>query len=326
MTTPVPVPNSSSSSTSAPDAEPLLDALVVGAGPAGLTAATYLARFHRDFVVVDGGKSRARWIPESNNCPGFPHGIGGTALLGKLREQALGFGVRIEQGQVARLERAGEHFLPTAEDGRRWRARCVLLATGVVDVMPAMDGLEDGIARHAVRLCAVCDGYEASDDAIAVLAPADEAIRHALFLRSFSRDVTAIRSEDGEPSDECAALALKAGVELLPAARAMRCLPGDGCEVDTDAGRRRFDTLYPVLGADAQSQLAVALGAKVDDNGELVVDERQQTTVDGLYAIGDVVSALNQIAVGMGHAAIAATAVHNRLPRNWRERQDPAAA
>ena len=324
MTTPEPAPSSSSSSTSAPDAEPLLDVLVVGAGPAGLTAATYLARFHRDFVVVDGGKSRARWIPESNNCPGFPHGIGGEALLGKLREQARSFDVIIEDGRIAQLQRDGGHFIAIAEDGRRWRARYVLLATGVVDVMPAMDGLEAGIARHAVRLCAVCDGYEASDDAIAVLAPADEAIRHALFLRSFSRNVTAIRSEPGEPSEECATLARQAGVALLPPATAMRYLPGGGCEIDTDDGSHRFDTLYPVLGGNAQSQLAVALGARVDENGELVVDERQQTSVDGVYAMGDVVSALNQIAVALGHAAIAATAVHNRLPRNWRERQDPA--
>ncbi len=321
MTTPAPAPNSSSSSTSAPAAEPLLDVLVVGAGPAGLTAATYLARYHRSFVVVDAGKSRARWIPASHNCPGFPHGVGGEALLGKLREQARSFDVAIEEGRIGKLERADEGFVATSDDGRRWRARFVLLATGVVDVMPAMDGLEDGIARHAVRLCAVCDGYEASDDAIAVLAPADDAIHHALFLRSFSRRVTAIRSEDGEPSDECARLAREAGVTLLPTATAMRCLPGDGCEVDTDAGTHRFDTLYPVLGSDAQSGLALALGADADDNGELITDERQQTSVDGLYAIGDVVSALNQISVAQGHAAIAATAIHNRLPRNWREIQ-----
>ena len=86
-------------------------------------------------------------------------------------------------------------------------------------------------------------------------------------------------------------------------------------------GTRRFDTLYPVLGSDAQSQLAIGLGADVDDNRELRVDARMQTSVDGLYAIGDVVSGLNQISVGMGHAAIAATCIHNRLPRNWRERQ-----
>jgi len=314
-----PAPNSSSSSPSARDAD-VLDVLVVGAGPAGLTAATYLARFHRRFAVVDAGKSRARWIPTSNNCPGFPSGIGGDALLGKLRMQAEGFDVCIEDGRIERLQRDGDAFVATAADGRSWRSRFVLLATGVVDVMPAMDGLEAGIASHAVRLCAVCDGYEASDADIAVLAPVDDAIRHAAFLRSFSRRVAAIPTEAGAPSPECAALAEQAGIELLPPALAMRC-DDNGCVVDTEAGERRFDTLYPVLGCDAQSRLATALGAAVDDNGELTVDARMQTSVEGLYAIGDVVSALNQISVAIGHAAIAASALHGRLPANWREKQ-----
>ena len=314
-----PAPNSSSSSPSDRDAD-VLDVLVVGAGPAGLTAATYLARFHRRFAVVDAGKSRARWIPTSHNCPGFPSGIGGDALLGKLRMQAEGFDVCIEDGRIERLERDGEAFVATAADGRSWRARFVLLATGVVDLMPAMEGLEAGIASHAVRLCAVCDGYEASDADIAVLAPVDDAIRHAAFLRSFSQRVAAIPSEAGEPSPECAELAKQADIEVLAPALALRC-DDEGCVVETEAGQRRFDTLYPVLGCDAQSRLGTALGAAVDDNGELTVDARMQTSVDGLYAIGDVVSALNQISVAMGHAAIAASALHGRLPSNWREKQ-----
>jgi thioredoxin reductase (NADPH) len=183
-----------------------------------------------------------------------------------------------------------------------------------------MDGLEAGIASHAVRLCAVCDGYEASDADIAVLAPVDDAIRHAAFLRSFSQRVAAVPSETGAPSAECVRMVEEAGIELLPPALALRC-DETGCVVDTEAGTRRFDTLYPVLGSDAQSRLATDLGATVDDNGELTVDARMQTSVDGLYAIGDVVSALNQISVAMGHAAIAASALHGRLPSNWREKQ-----
>ena len=107
--------------------EDVLDVLIVGAGPAGLTAATYLCRFHRRIKVVDAGKSRARWIPTSHNCPGFPFGVGGDELLDKLREQARGYGADIEQGCIARLERSGggdgAHFVATAEDGQRWRAR-----------------------------------------------------------------------------------------------------------------------------------------------------------------------------------------------------------
>jgi thioredoxin reductase (NADPH) len=198
--------------------------------------------------------------------------------------------------------------LATADDGRAWRARTVLLATGIVDAMPAMPGLEEAIARNVVRLCAVCDGYEASDERIAVYAPVDEAIRHA-----------AVPSEAGVPSPECAALARAAGVAVLAPAASLRH-DGRCCVFELEDGsRHRFDTVYPVLGGSVQSQLATALGAAVDEEGALRVDAHLQTTVDGLYAIGDVVSALNQISVAVGHAAIAATAVHNRLPRNFRE-------
>jgi thioredoxin reductase (NADPH) len=306
-----------------PDAD-LADCLIVGAGPAGLTAATYLARFHRRVVVVDAGKSRARWIPTSHNCPGFPFGIAGPALLERLREQAREYGVDITAGSVGRLEREAGHFRATGDDGANWAARYVILATGIIDAMPAMPGLEDAIARNVVRLCAVCDGYEASDERIAVFAPVDVAIRHALFLRTFSRQVSAVRSEPGAPSPDCARAAQDAGIALLPPSVSLRH-DGRCCVFAFDDGsEQRFDTVYPVLGGEAQSQLATALGAAVDDNDELHTGGDRQTSVDGLYAIGDVVSALNQISVAVGHAAIAATAIHNRLPRNFRGDTDAA--
>jgi thioredoxin reductase (NADPH) len=299
-----------------------LDCLVIGAGPGGLTAATYLMRFLRRVLVFDAGASRARWIPTSHNCPGFPAGVHGTTLLARMREQATGYGTDIEQAYIVRLERDGTGFVATAADGRRWRARFVILATGVVDRMPAMQGLEAAIDAGAVRLCAVCDAYEASDDRIAVYAPINGAISHALFLRTFSRDVSAVPVGAGEADPERARQAREAGVTVYPPAHAMH-FDGRQAVVEFEDGTtQRFATLYPVLGGDAQAGLAHALGARCDDNGELVVDDHQQTSVDGLYAVGDVVSALNQIAVAVGHAAIAATAIHNRLPRNFRERRE----
>lgn len=307
------------------DLDPV-DCLIIGAGPAGLTAATYLTRFRRRIAVVDAGESRARWIPTSHNCPGFPFGVAGPELLKKMRAQAEEYGVEIVPGRIASLERIGEGtdavFHATADDGASWSARYVILATGIVDAMPAMPGLADAIARNVVRLCAVCDGYEASDEHIAVYAPVNAAIEHALFLRTFSRRVAAVRSEPGEPSADCAHAARQAGIAVLPLSTALR---HDGqCSVFTleDGSEHRFDTVYPVLGSDAQSQLAKTLGAAVDDNEELCVDAALQTSVDGLYAIGDVVDVLNQISVAVGHAAIAATAIHARLPRNFREDRD----
>lgn len=306
-----------------------LDCLIVGAGPAGLVAATYLARFHRRIALLDAGQSRARWIPTSHNCPGFPSGVSGERLLERLRQQAASYGADAEPATVARLARADDGFLAEADDGRRWRARCVILATGIVDRMPGTGGdpapWEAALDSGSLRLCAVCDAYEASDERIAVFAPADEAIRHALFLRTFSRRVDAVRASPGEPSPELARRAREAGVALWPVPAAFSCDP-DGCRMRFDGGgERRYDTVYPVLGGVAQSQLATALGARCDDDGNLVTDRHQQTSIDGLYAIGDVVSALNQIAVGVGHAAVAATAVHNRLPRNFREDEEPGA-
>ncbi|KGQ18352.1 FAD-dependent pyridine nucleotide-disulfide oxidoreductase [Lysobacter dokdonensis DS-58] len=300
----------------------------MGAGPAGLTAATYLARFHRRAVVVDAGKSRARWIPKSHNCPGFPFGVSGTELLDKLRAQATGYGADIVEGCVAKLERDGDAFLATAADGTRWRATYVVLATGIVDAMPSMPGLADAIARNVVRMCAVCDAYEASDDRIAVYAPVDVAISHAVFLRTFSRNVIAVRSEAGDPTAANAALAREARVSVLPVAKSLEH-DGRCCVFKLeDDSVHRFDTVYPILGCTPQSALAASLGASLDDNGEIHVDDHCQTHVDGLYAIGDIVSGLNQISVSVGHAAIAATAVHNRLPRNFREDPDaqPATA
>lgn len=302
----------------------ILDCLIIGAGPGGLVAATYLARFHRCIAVVDAGESRARWIPRSHNCPGFPFGIGGAELLEKLRVQAEGYGARITSGCITTLRRDGGHFVAVDDRGERYHARLALLATGIVDRMPPVEGsadaLDQAIAAGAIRLCAVCDGYEASDEAIAVYGPADEAIRHALFLRTFSRRVAAVRSDPSEPSSECAALARDAHVAVLPAPRTLHHDRDGGCTIGFDDGEsHHFDTVYPVLGGDAQSQLAIALGAQVDDGDELIVDDKQQTTVDGLYAIGDVVSVLNQISVALGHAAIATTAIHKRLPHNFRE-------
>ncbi|MFS8063371.1 MAG: NAD(P)/FAD-dependent oxidoreductase, partial [Luteimonas sp.] len=210
-----------------------LDCLVIGAGPAGLTAATYLARFHRDFVVVDAGRSRARWIPTSHNCPGFPFGVAGPALLQKLREQAATYGARIVSDRIVSLQPDDGGFVAIAASGAHWHASHVLLATGIVDRMPPIDDIEEAIAAGVVRLCAVCDGYEANDERIAVYGPAEEAIRHAVFLRTFSRSVTAIACDATSADAQSLALAARARVAVLPMPSRLRH-DGKRCLVDFD--------------------------------------------------------------------------------------------
>jgi thioredoxin reductase (NADPH) len=200
----------------------------------------------------------------------------------------------------------------------QYRSRTVVIATGIVDVLPRSQKCEQAILNGVVRLCAICDGYEVSDKRVAVYGPPDAALRHAIFMRTYSKHVAAIASEDGVPDPAALRKGADLSIELVAHPVTLQ-IGDDACDVIDAAGNRNaFDALYPVLGSKSQSQLAVALGAEVDDNGELRVSRQQMSSVDGIYVAGDVVSAINQIAVAVGHASIAATAIHNALPTNSR--------
>ncbi len=291
------------------------DVLVIGGGPAGLTAATYLGRLHRRCIVVDAGHSRARWIPESNNCPGFPHGISGVDLLARLREQAGSFGAVFAQGTVQALGRDADGFIARADDGRCWRAAAVIIATGLADRLPELPDVEDAIACGALRLCPVCDAYEASDQAIGIYGPWEAITAHVPFLRGYTSRLALLPSDRApEPvPPELDARVLPAGGQLV--------FEDGQCAYVVEGRRHRFDTVYPFLGCSSSAHLAEQAGATLSQTGEIPVDAHQLTAVPGLYAAGDVVSGLNQISVAVGQAAIAALGVHNSLPP--RPRQAP---
>jgi thioredoxin reductase (NADPH) len=133
------------------------DCVVVGAGPAGLTAAIYLGRFRRDVAVIDAGASRAARIPLSRNHPGFPEGVRGRTLLARMRRQAERYGASISAGRVEGLRRTEQGFRLTSEAGEM-AVRAVLLATGVADVEPTIPGVDEAVAQGLIRICPICDG------------------------------------------------------------------------------------------------------------------------------------------------------------------------
>jgi thioredoxin reductase (NADPH) len=193
----------------------------------------------------------------------------------------------------------------------------VLLATGLLDERPDIEGIGPDVYGGDVRFCPICDGYEATDRRIGVLGTKAEAGRKALFLRTYSRQVMLFetdRSGDAHIGDAL----IQAGIQRVGRPVRVERLE-DGVRV-TVAGGNRFelDVLYPALGCQVRSELAAALDADRTEIGNVRVDAHQQTTGECLDAVGDVVSDLHQLAVATGHAAIAATAIHNRLSRNPR--------
>lgn len=296
---------------------PPLDCLIVGAGPAGLTAAIYLARFHLRIAVVDAGHSRAALIPRTHNHAGYPGGIAGEALLALMRDQAAEFGVTVETGLVEKLARTGQLFVATVGN-RELHARTVLLATGVVNNQPPMapEIHDRALQRGLLRYCPICDGYEASDKRIGVIGTGEHGHNEALFLRGFSKDVTLIAPEGAHGMERAHRSALEsAGVALVNGPCDPLRIMGDTIVVPTPEGELAFDTVYPALGSLIRSELALDLGAKANDQGCIEIDTHQRTSLAGLYAAGDVTRGLDQISHAMGQAGVAATTIRNDLAR-----------
>ena len=294
-----------------------LDCLIVGGGPAGLTAAIYLARFHLAVAVVDAGRSRAASIPLTRNHAGYPEGIAGRDLIVRMRDQAARYGTRIEAQEVTGLMRRDDMFAAATATGEI-AARTVLLATGVVNRRPEMDEAlhDDAVARGLLRYCPICDGYEVTDTRVAVIGTSERGMNEALFLRGYTADVTLIAPGSAHELDTAGrALLTDANVRLVDGPVAAFALDGDTIRLRTAAGPLAFASIYPALGSDIRSELAVAVGADASDEGCLLVDEHQRTTIPGLYAAGDVVKGLDQISHAMGEGGVAATAIRNDLAR-----------
>jgi thioredoxin reductase (NADPH) len=278
-----------------------------------LTAALYLARFRRDVRVIDSGKSRAASIPRSHNHPGFENGISGPELLNTLRSQALKYGAKIDSGKVIKLDGVDGAFEAETSEGAIRTAK-VIVATGITDKCPEIEACDHDAVREYVRYCPVCDGFEATGKRVAVCGPVDHAGPKARFLRAYSSSVTLIPDQLGSGQT------LQAPYEICCPSKAISVSPNGIEAALADGSVQHFDLLYPAMGCLVHSDLARDLGAKCNEVGCLIIDDKQQTTVAGIYAAGDVVSDLHQLVVAEAHAAIAATAIHNSLPPKWADR------
>jgi thioredoxin reductase (NADPH) len=232
-------------------AEPL-DCLVIGGGPAGLTAAVYLARYRRTLRLVDAGESRVQRIPRTRNVLGFPDGVAGTSLLNRMREHAARYGIEPWQARVEALAHhpAGGFEARIGPDGERLLARAVILCTGARDIEPAIEGLHEGLQGGQVRYCPVCDGFETQHQRVAVLGREGHGLREALFVAGFDNEVTWLSMGSRQAVDRQQTQRLtEAGVRVangLP--QRISCDPEEGVRVTIEGGATLcFDVLYPSM-------------------------------------------------------------------------------
>lgn len=303
------------------DADPALttnadyDCAVVGGGPAGLVAALYLARYKRRTLIVDAGDPRAEWIPRIRNLIGYADGISGPELLRRLKRQVSKVGVDILPGHASVRRGPGAFELTVGRSS--FRARAVILATGMQDIQPALANVDDLRRKALLAYCPICDGYDHAGDEVAVLLGDAAGLRKLKFMAALTPKLHVVQTTAFPiaPFYSRQIERLKLRLHPSPLAR-------------LSAGRRsRHLTVGLADGESFRVALAyVELGTRVDRSatrhvrglkrtqaGFLITSSHQETSVPGIYAVGDCVNALSQVSVAVGHAAVAATRLHHSL-------------
>lgn len=295
------------------------DALIIGGGPAGLSAAVYLGRFTRSVLVLDSGLGRSSFAQVNDNYLGFPNGITTRELRERGRQQAERFGVEFKECCVERLERAegegDEAFFRAHTTEGVFEGRTILFATGVTDIWPDVPGIRDWIGRQ-VYWCITCDGFRALDKRLVCIGNTDEAATTTLQCLLFTRDITLVVDPDKDRicTDKEQALAEQGipvfygRVERLEMSEAGDAITGVCLE---DGTRIAGDMVFSLLGVRPNTQLAREMGVALDDDGYIIMDEEGYTSIPGVFAAGDLTRMYTQQVASAVHAGAEAAQTMN---------------
>jgi thioredoxin reductase (NADPH) len=294
----------------------MYEALILGGGPAGLSAAVYLGRFTRRVVVLDAGDARSKYAQVNDNYLGFPDGVTTQDLRALGERQAQRFGAEIRRCTVERLEQrpGGDGFRAHTTDGV-FEGRTLLFATGVTDVWPSIPGILDWIGRQ-VFWCITCDGHRAQNKQLVCIGNTDEAATTALQLLLFTDRITLV-ADPGKVAlseQKCNDLAAK-GVPLLLARPNSLELSPSGDSITAvcldDGTRLSCELIFSLLSIRPNTQMAREIGVALDEDGYIVMDEEGYTSVPGVFAAGDLTRMYTQQVASAVHAGAEAAQTMN---------------
>ncbi|HYG21224.1 MAG TPA: NAD(P)/FAD-dependent oxidoreductase [Verrucomicrobiae bacterium] len=288
--------------------------IVVGGGLAGISAAIYLARAKRETLVIDSGRSMARWEPDVQNYLGFPSGVPGDRLVSKGRTQARRFGAKFQRDEILSAGRKDGHFVLK---GKRAVYRCerLLLATGIFHIPPDIQGIKPCLG-HSLFFCKDCDGFRVQRKAVGIYGWSNETVEYALGMLFYSSCV-AVVTDGREPRwDEQHAEWLR-HYEIPVYPKRIVGVTRSGTRLQAlnypDDAKLLVDVLFTTRGDIYFNKLAKQLGAETNEDGEVVVNLDMHTTVQGLYAAGCVTPANCQMIIAAGQGATAAQAINRDL-------------
>jgi thioredoxin reductase (NADPH) len=294
----------------------LYDCLIVGGGPAGLSAAIYLARFQRRAVVIDSDAGRSSGPQINDNYLGFPRGVKASRLRALGRRQAERFGACFVSGQLSSAVQREGCFALSGDCGD-WRARTVVIATGVTDIWPPVPRVDRYVGR-SLFWCITCDGFRARGKRTVLIGADDEATTTACQFLVYTKKLTFVATGiDGEVQITPPRLqvlrdhgidVVEGDIERIEGTR------GVVQRVIVNGEPYAADLIFSLLGAVPNSGLAAQLGVLLDDAGYIKIDAEQRTSATGVYAAGDVTGPYaHQVASAVHEGAMAAQAANYQL-------------
>ena len=291
------------------------DVAVVGGGPAGLSAALWLARYLHDVVVIDSGDPRS-W--ETRGINGFlaAHSIRSPELRARGRADAEKFGARLVDDAVETAKKLNDDcFRLRLKTGEVIDARRLLLAIGIKDVWPAIPGLADCYGE-TVHVCPDCDGYETRDQKTVVIGSGRKAVGMALALTTWTdKIVICTNGETAGMEQELLSKMKKLNIPVLE--QAVTCVKSKDGEINclelANGMSLDCERLYFAIGQFPADDIGAELGCKRNEMGQIVVDDENHTSVKYVYAAGDIVPGAQLAIVAAANGAVAAVAIHHSL-------------
>ena len=306
----------------------IYDVVIIGGGPAGLTAGLYTARARRKSLLIEKGLpgglvTTTEWV---ENYPGFEEGIMGVELAQKMEKQAMRFGLEIIQGSVVDISVPNSLKKTILEDSRQYEAKSIILATGAHPRLLKIKG-ENEFRGKGVSYCATCDGAFYKDRRIAVVGGGDSAVQEAIFLTKFAEIVYVIHRRDELRAEKILqerafsnpkikfvwnSIAEKidgddAGVNVIHITNVKN---GDKYALDVQG-------VFIYIGYNPNTEFLKGL-VSLNKESYIITDENMSSSVPGIFAAGDVRSKqLKQIATAVGDGATAAMAAEKYVEENF---------
>src|SRR6056297_1775572 len=300
------------------------DVAVVGGGPAGLTSALYTTRLGMDTIVVNRGGGRAAMMTDTHNVIGVTEEVSGNEFLQTAREQVEDYGGTYRRGFVESVEPlADADGFDVATDDGDLTVKRVVLATGFSDGRPDPPLPRTGKGLH---WCLHCDAFMFVGEPVFVMGTGEAAAHVAMIMLNYTDDVDVLtRGEAPEWSEDTQKMLDNHPVEIIDTELSGKRTDDDGwleAYEFEDGSVREYKGGFPMLGSDYHAEIADELGVERNDDGTVTVDDHGETSVSGVYAVGDLTPGHNQIPVAMGEGADAGIAIHKDLRKYPRSVDD----